>query len=256
MQRNSLPALQYGEARVVARSGEPAKDFLPRCDASITGCVLERLAQAVVLVDSRGTVSALNERATAIVTQGDGLLISRGVLRCRCLADTAVLHRLIAHVAQRNGRGEGGTRCGLRIQRLAGRRPLTALVAGLRCKSARRDGEAVIAVLATDPEHTPAIEVQMLRDWYGLTPAEARVAMLLASGLSVDGIVERLGIGANTARTHLKSIFAKTDTRRQGELIRLLLSSPALGPGRDRSDILLASHPVGDDRVCRCAASR
>jgi DNA-binding CsgD family transcriptional regulator len=73
--------------------------------------------------------------------------------------------------------------------------------------------------------------VQLLRDWYGLTPAEARVAVLLASGLSLDAIAERLGIGANTALTHLKSIFGKTDTRRQGELIRLLLSNPALGPG-------------------------
>ena len=102
-----------------------------------------------------------------------------------------------------------------------------------------------IAVLANDPEHAPALDVQMLRDWYGLTPAEARVAVLLASGFSLDEIVERLGIGANTVRTHLKSIFAKTDTRRQGELIRLLLSNPTLGPGRDRTDIFVASHPNG-----------
>ncbi|MFI5399046.1 MAG: helix-turn-helix transcriptional regulator [Candidatus Binatia bacterium] len=201
------------------------------CDGQVTQCFLERLPQAVVLVDSRGAVRALNERATVIVAQGDGLTIHHGVLRCARPADTGALHRLIADVALRNGCGEGATGCGLRIHRPVGRRPLTALVTGLRCKNALRDGAAVIAVLANDPEYAPAIDVQMLRDWYDLTPAEARVAALLASGLSVDDIVDRLGIGANTARTHLKSIFGKTDTRRQGELIRLLLSNPTLGPG-------------------------
>jgi DNA-binding CsgD family transcriptional regulator len=120
----------------------------------------------------------------------------------------------------------------LRIQLPGGgHQPLTALVGALRNRNALQNGEAAIAVLANDPELAPAIDVQMLRDWYDLTLAEARVAMLLASGLSVDEIAERLGIGANTARTHLKSIFGKTDTRRQGELIRLLLSNPTLEPG-------------------------
>lgn len=223
------PRRRRGAAPPNFRWAQPAS-VLHECNGGTTDCLLQQLPQAVVLVDARGTVGGLNERAAAIVAQGDGLLISRGVLRCRRPGDTVALHRLIADVAQRNGHRDGATRYGLRIHRPVGRRPLTALVTGLRCKSACRDGEAVIAVLVNDPEHTPAIEVQMLRDWYGLTPAEARVGLLLASGLSVDEIVERLGIGANTARTHLKNIFAKTDTRRQGELIRLLLSNPTLGP--------------------------
>jgi DNA-binding CsgD family transcriptional regulator len=199
----------------------------------------------VVLVDARGTVGGLNERAAAIVAQGDGLLISGGVLRCGRSGDTVALHRLIADVARQNGHRDGATRYGLRIHRPVGRRPLTALVTALGCQNVLQNGEAVVAVLANDPEHAPAIDAQMLRAWYDLTPAEARVSMLLVSGLSLAEIVERLGIGANTARTHLKSIFAKTDTRRQGELIRLLLSNPTLGPGRDPSGILLASHPNG-----------
>lgn len=103
----------------------------------------------------------------------------------------------------------------------------------------------MIAVLVNDPEDTPPLDAQMLRAWYDLTPAEARMAVLLAGGLSLNEIVDRVGIGANTARTHLKSIFGKTGTRRQGDLIRLLLSNPTLGSDRGRSDIFLASHPNG-----------
>jgi DNA-binding CsgD family transcriptional regulator len=247
-QRNALSNFQYGGGHVVAMNVGAVKGLPRQCYGQAIQCFLERLPQAVVLVDSRGAVGALNERAAMIVAQGDGLMIHHGILRCACPADTGALHRLIAGAAQRNGRGDGATRCALRIHRPVGRRPLTALITALRSTTAGQIGEAVIAVLANDPELAPAIDVQMLRDWYDLTPAEARVAMLLASGLSVDEIVERLGIGANTARTHLKSIFGKTETRRQGELIRLLLSNPTLEPGlpgkTDRT-FSLASHLNG-----------
>jgi DNA-binding CsgD family transcriptional regulator len=192
----------------------------------------------VILVDSRGNVGGLNDRATAIVAQGDGLVISHGVLRCRNTEDTGTLHRLIGEVDRGDASCHAATGRGLRIRRPVGRRPLTALIAALRGKNTLRDGGAVVAVLVNDPEETPALDAEMLRAWYDLTPAEARLAVLLASGLSLERIVDRLGIGANTARTHLKSIFGKTDTRRQGELIRLLLSNPALGPKRADSWIV------------------
>lgn len=218
-------ALQHSEAM----SGAPVANLLRHCDGDVTERLLDRLPQAVVLVDPRGTVGGLNERAAAIVAQGDGLKVHHGVLRCAYPADTAALHRLIGDVAQRDRYGDGTMRCALRIQRAVGRRPLTALVAALCCRNALQNGETVIVVLVNDPEHAPALDGQMLRGWYDLTPAEARLAALLASGLSLHEIIERLGIAANTARTHLKSIFGKTETRRQGELIRLLLSNPTLG---------------------------
>jgi DNA-binding CsgD family transcriptional regulator len=224
-------------------SGAPIASLLRQGEGDVTECLLRRLPQAVVLVDPRGTVTRMSERAAAIVAQGDGLNVRHGVLRCARPADTVVLHRLIGDVARRGGYGDSTMRCGLCIQRPVGRRPLTALVTALRDRDVPANGEAVVAVFVTDPEDAPALDAQLLRDWYGLTPAEARLAALLASGLSLHEIVERLGIAANTARTHLKSIFAKTDTRRQGELIRLLLSSPALVSGP--SKILRVSHPNG-----------
>jgi DNA-binding CsgD family transcriptional regulator len=233
-------ALQHSETM----SGAPVANLLRHCDGDVTERLVDRLPQAVVLVDPKGTVGGLNERAAAIVAQGDGLKVHHGVLRCAYPTDTAALHRLIGEVAQRDKYRDGTMRCALRIQRAMGRRPLTALVTALRDRDAPTNSEAVIAVFVADPEDAPALDVQLLRDWYGLTPAEARLAALLASGLSLREIVERLGIAANTARTHLKSIFGKTETRRQGELIRLLLSNPTLGSrpyGRliptDRSEV-------------------
>ena len=56
----------------------------------------------------------------------------------------------------------------------------------------------------------------------GLTAAEARVASKLLEGLPISEAAKMLGVTALTARTHLKSIFAKTGVRRQSELISLL----------------------------------
>ena len=57
---------------------------------------------------------------------------------------------------------------------------------------------------------------------FDLTPAESRLAALLASGASIDGAAEQLRISRETARNHLKSIFSKTGAHRQSELVNLL----------------------------------
>jgi DNA-binding CsgD family transcriptional regulator len=57
---------------------------------------------------------------------------------------------------------------------------------------------------------------------FGLTPAEARVASLLLSGLDRAAIARELGIAGNTVRVHLARLMNKTETHRQTELVQLL----------------------------------
>ena len=58
---------------------------------------------------------------------------------------------------------------------------------------------------------------------FGLTPKEFAVAHFIASGLSPKQTAEKIGRSTYTVRTQLKSIFSKTDTHRQNELVALLL---------------------------------
>ena len=62
-------------------------------------------------------------------------------------------------------------------------------------------------------------------DLFQMTPAEARLACLLADGASLDECAIQLGVSRNTARSQLQAVFAKTGTRRQGDLVRLLLTA-------------------------------
>jgi len=57
---------------------------------------------------------------------------------------------------------------------------------------------------------------------FDLTPAESRLAALLATGASLASAAEDLRITRETARNHLKSIFSKTGAHRQSELVTLV----------------------------------
>jgi len=65
---------------------------------------------------------------------------------------------------------------------------------------------------------------------YKLTGGELRVLMSLAQGLGGKEAADLLGIGEPTMRSHLQRIFAKTNTARQADLLRLLqnATSPVL----------------------------
>lgn len=63
-----------------------------------------------------------------------------------------------------------------------------------------------------------------LRKRYGLSPAEVRLARLLVDGYTLSKAAGRLTVSHNTVKTQLQSIFRKTGTSRQSELLKKLLT--------------------------------
>jgi DNA-binding CsgD family transcriptional regulator len=80
----------------------------------------------------------------------------------------------------------------------------------------------------SDPNFRPLSRAAVLRTLYGLSPSECRIAELLVNGHTISDIAERLGRTTEGTRFQLKNIFGKTGARRQTELMRLVLSLPAL----------------------------
>jgi DNA-binding CsgD family transcriptional regulator len=103
-------------------------------------------------------------------------------------------------------------------------RPLTVVVSPLAA-SGSPEGAAVI-LFVSDPEVRITPSERLLSSLYGLTAAEAALAARLLEGQEVSEAAQSLRIGLPTARTHLSRILAKTGTRRQAELLRLLLRGP------------------------------
>lgn len=79
------------------------------------------------------------------------------------------------------------------------------------------------------PRHKAELQEGKLREMYGLTPAEERLAQLILQGLRLHEAEAALGIRHSTARTHMKRIYAKTGTHRQVELVRLLITGQPFG---------------------------
>ena len=67
--------------------------------------------------------------------------------------------------------------------------------------------------------------IDQLRSHFGLTLAEARLALQLVAGETLRSAAAKLGISYETTRSSLKNIFKKTETCRQAELVLVVLTA-------------------------------
>ncbi len=180
------------------------------------------LRQAAILLDDLGRVTQMNESAVAL--EGRGFVVSQGRIRATDRKADGPFQNLIGSVCWPGAAISAPALDAVPLPR-AGRRPLIVQAAPL-VNSARdlfQLARAVLLFKDLEPDHYP--NEALLQGLFGLTTAEARLAGRLASGGGLVGAADSLGISPNTARTHLKAIFAKTGTRNQSELAVLLARS-------------------------------
>jgi DNA-binding CsgD family transcriptional regulator len=105
------------------------------------------------------------------------------------------------------------------------RRDQLPLIVRAHCVSGSSPQEgldALAIVLVTDPEHGPFPKQSLIQLTLGLSNSEARIALALINGASLVQAAQCIGVSHETARSHLKNVFAKTNTNRQSELVVLL----------------------------------
>jgi DNA-binding CsgD family transcriptional regulator len=195
---------------------------LDRC-CSASAEALDQLRQGAIVVDAEARVLFANKEAERLVGPLGCLRMAAGVLQARTDAATTRLKALIAGCAAPPEREAGGA---LSLPRDGQEPPTSALVLPLRGEAPAflLSPRPVAIVFVADPGRTPAPLDANLRRRFGLTAAEAAFALEIVKGDGLQASADRLGISLSTARTHLAHIFAKTDARRQAELVRLLVS--------------------------------
>jgi DNA-binding CsgD family transcriptional regulator len=82
-------------------------------------------------------------------------------------------------------------------------------------------GACAILVL-TDLDCKSGLQPDVLAQVFGLSPAETRLGVLIATGISPERAAEQLGLARETVRNELKAVFSKTGTHRQNELVALV----------------------------------
>ncbi|MDZ4370369.1 MAG: helix-turn-helix transcriptional regulator [Phenylobacterium sp.] len=193
-----------------------------------SAALLESLALGVLLADETGRVVFMNDAAERLLAEIGALQAPAGQAR---LNPTVEKGRLAAAVAAACVRAGSSAAVGntLFLARGEGCSPLATLVAPFRGAVAgftMDDGLALVVVSDPDGRNGPLAE--RLRERFGLTNAEARLAVALCSGVSVGDYAEKAGISPLTARAHLRALFAKTRCARQAELVVTLLNEPLL----------------------------
>jgi DNA-binding CsgD family transcriptional regulator len=181
----------------------------------------ELLSCGVLLLDRSGAILWTNTKARTLLEAADGLVVRNGRLTAAHASDAAVLASAIrdALLARRDrGPRPGGA---LRVSRRSRKRALSVLVSPLRIEHCFVRAPAAV-VFVTDPEWKSDSPAKVYRRLYDLTNREATVAASLTAGAGLAETAAELGISIHTARTHLRGLFRKTETRRQGELIATL----------------------------------
>lgn len=200
-------------------------------ESRIARQVLDDLPVGIVIAERSGRILHRNALAAAIAAEADGLSFFGDQVLAADPRRTAQIRLLIAEAADRALVGEIVPGQAVPVPRPSGKPPLSVLIAPLwsnvlRYKLSVIDRPLVVLFIG-DPERRAETPPDVLQKLFGLTPAEARVLDHLVSGLTLKEIGALTDRSEETVRSQIKSIFQKTATTRQADLIRLVLSSAA-----------------------------
>jgi DNA-binding CsgD family transcriptional regulator len=190
--------------------------------AAPTEQLLDQLKPAVFLLNGAGHITHTNQSGRDILCREDFLRAERGLLVATDPALNRVLHDAVAASVLHDGATQGESivlpfiaRDG---ERLVGH--LLPLTTGRRRKiGAAFEATAMLFVSKTSLDAPAAADV--IKRVFKLTPAEVRVLLAVVEHGGVPDTARNLNIAESTVKTHLARIFAKTDTKRQAELVKL-----------------------------------
>lgn len=201
-----------GVARLAAEFG--LRQGLGMVDA------FDRLAVPALLLGATGRTLRANEQAAQLV--GDVIDLRAGRPVARVKAANAHLQAEIDRSTKDSAARHVRAGAPVMLPRPGDPRPVVADLVPLPRPAGDIFAPARAIMLMSDLRRRPRAPFDRLRQLFRLTHREAKLLGTLAEGVDLAEAAERLGITVNTARAHLKALFAKTETRRQGELIALV----------------------------------
>ncbi len=172
-----------------------------------------------VLLDENKHVLRLNKHAQAHL--GAALGTTNGRLCATDRGCDALFQTMLDQALKYGAREREWRREALGLKR-EGKRPVIARVIAVEDEACPLLDGAALLVLLVDPEDCPDLSYSLLQQVFGLTKGEARLASGLLCGQSLEEIAEAHGVSVGTVRSQIKTLFSKTGTHRQAELVGLL----------------------------------
>ena len=178
---------------------------------------------SVIQLDRNARIVAANDRACGLLRQAEGLSDRDGFLSATTPRDNGELQQLLAQALPRfGGPGWSGS---MTIERTSARTNLVVHVTPVSMRQRDHRARQVAAlVLVADPESPPRIDARLVQAALDLTPAESRLAIMVAAGQHTRDIAATTGRSEDTVRWHLQNVFRKQGISRQADLVRRVLS--------------------------------
>jgi DNA-binding CsgD family transcriptional regulator len=196
---------------------------------AVSACILqvvESLGCGGFLLDRERQVLSLSP--TGVDCLAEGLAIKGKRVAAKDRDSDLRLQTLIGAALNSSDSAYGSA--SLMVRRHA-RLPLSVRIVRLEDQAQVALEGASLLLVAFDPERCQP-PPDMLIDVFGLTPAEASVAIGIAAGRQLAEIAADRGVKIGTVRAYSKIVFGKTGTRGQAELAALLTRMAFLAPRR------------------------
>lgn len=210
--------------------------------------LMERLSPIDARNDMERLVGDLQRPALACLESGRVLYANKALTAQaqarspHAITDLGLSERSVMALSGHLRAGEGNRHVLLQLETTDGRSISASL------SHAGTDGDdTVFLVVFYDFIWNPMLE-SVLAEAFGLTASERAVVEGFAAGLSTAQIARQRGRSEETVRTQLKAIMAKTGTRSQLELLRLLFGFTALAEhsaGTAGQPVALRRHAAG-----------
>ncbi|GAB3625296.1 helix-turn-helix transcriptional regulator [Pandoraea terrae] len=195
-----------------------------QAQAALGMAALDQLDLAILVADEKGQTRYLNQAAHQLLGESRSLRLRQGRIEAFASTDQNALQQLLALAS-----GPVPTAGSHRIRHDEHRKLVVSAI------PLRPDHPAALAwqrpmvmLTVADLMQRTTLTPYTLKALFGLSPAEARLALALYDGKELAQIAEEAGVAINTARTQLRNIFDKTGSRRQADLVRLLNAIPAV----------------------------
>ena len=189
---------------------------------------LDKLSCGIILFGRDGCVVHTNSAAAELLKGNDSFCLAESVdgrhrLSTSSQTGTKRLDRFIESAVSTSAEAFIPVPQSMRVPGKSGGSPRVLSISPLPHDHGfvSRAGHAVAIGFLFDTMLPPQGDAQLLGEIYGLTPAEIRLASELCAGLSIASIAIFHRVSTETLKSQLKSIFSKTGTHRQIDVVRI-----------------------------------
>ncbi len=194
-------------------SGLTLQNFLLRCGVEVDNA-------AVLVLDRNRRILFANAFAQSLIS--DGTLRHDAMSRLATLSDATAERALSTGLQMLFARGLGSPPFAMAPGSVVRLYPLDTSVTPFAPFGPLQRDPGTVAVLLIDRSQAVDGLQERLMQGFGLSAAEAAIAMALAEGGTLREIAASRGRSVNTLRNQVQTILDKTASHRQANLVRLI----------------------------------